>query len=496
MTEELRKCPSCDRLWDRPTCPVHGTANIIVDRPITGAGLLSEGYTISDRYVIQRLIGRGGFGAVFAARHTGTGQEVAIKVLTRDTTDEKALKFFHQEAQVTSGLRHPNTIRVFDFGKDKAGFLYIAMELLEGQSLGQELRKRGAQGKVFSEAEAVEIGIGVTKSLAEAHAAGLIHRDLKPDNIFLHQVEGDGPIVKVLDFGIAKLVDHQHTSIRGTPSYMSPEQVKGETLDGRSDLYALGVILFTLVTGQLPFFNKDLVETLRQQVRQRAPDIRTCAKTRVSDVFAETVNALLSKSPDDRPSDALALRAMLEQCTGAPQTTPLNISETPQFIAPDQDTIPVDTATVSLSAPNKAPAPTGHPSRMLLRILVAGVMIGLLSVSVWILAKRPQAPNAAANAPVPKKTAPPATIQNPPEPPSSITAARPSAPTLEVSKPKAPTSEPPKPAVSKTRKGTKRSSRGTKRRRKKRQPPPPPVPAPPPEPPPPVEKPSVLKRKI
>src|SRR5262245_892227 len=190
-------------------------ATLLIDAPAPSVSALEVGSVIAGRYVIQRVIGKGGYGAVFEARHTGTGQGVAVKTLAPGLeTDETALKRFFQEARVTSGLRHPNTIRVFDFGQDDSGIIYLAMELLTGLTLKQELKRRQKlNAGVYSEKEAIEIGIAITKSLGEAHAAGLVHRDLKPDNVFLHQVEGDDPVVKVLDFGIVKLANSSQINV-------------------------------------------------------------------------------------------------------------------------------------------------------------------------------------------------------------------------------------------------------------------------------------------
>lgn len=314
-----RICPICNVPTEDELCGKHGTKTLLLD-VVASNELPPLGALIGNRYFIERLIGRGGAGAVFAARHTGTGQEVAIKTLTRGIAgDDVALRRFFQEARVTSGLRHPNTIRVFDFGQDETGIVYIAMELLTGTTLRRELNDRQRENRVFTEREACDIGIQVTRSLAEAHAAGLVHRDLKLENIFLHKVAGDDPQIKVLDFGIVKSVDSTLTQGRvgpspGTPSYMSPEQVTRHSVDQRSDLYSLGIVLYTLVTGAPPFRGEDAIQTLYMHVHQPVPDIHARARTPISLEFAAVIHRALEKDPERRPSDALEMRALLEAC--------------------------------------------------------------------------------------------------------------------------------------------------------------------------------------
>jgi serine/threonine-protein kinase len=230
----------------------------------------SPGQVIADRYELRELIGRGGMGCVWRARHRTLRTPVAVKLLTPGTGDEEALLTrFSREAQAAASLRSPNVVQILDHGVD-AGVAYIAMELLEGETLGARLRSV----KKLTPAEATPVLTGVVRAIARAHRVGIIHRDLKPENIFLARDEDGGPgIVKVLDFGIAKLVRHDplaqgasmefavtdraatHSGVMlGTPSYMSPEQARGLTdLDGRTDLWSFAVIAFECLTGRRPF---------------------------------------------------------------------------------------------------------------------------------------------------------------------------------------------------------------------------------------------------
>ena len=284
----------------------------------SGSGL-TRGTVIAERYRIDRVIGRGGFGTVYAGRHLATGQDIAAKVLRRGSNDESnLLQRFLQEAQVTASLTHPNTVRVFDFGQDaQTGVIFLIMELLNGRSVRTELKRRLSAGEVFSQVEAAHIGIAVARSLSEAHAAGLVHRDLKPDNIFLHEIPGDEVAIKVLDFGVAKLRDVALTRVGsphgpGTPAYMSPEQASGQPVDGRSDLYGLGLILYELVCGERAFAGSTPLETLFLQVNEPTPSLSERAGGRLDEGFIAVVDQLTRKAPDQRFADAQALRRSLD----------------------------------------------------------------------------------------------------------------------------------------------------------------------------------------
>ncbi len=223
------------------------------------------GDVVAGRYRITGVLGRGGFGAVYAGQHLGTEQPVAIKMMSASVEDQDAVQRFFREARITAKLTHPNSVRVFDVGRDGDGPLYMVMEMLRGPTLEQLLQGLAERGRPLSEAETIEIAVAVLRSLAEAHAAGLVHRDLKPANIMLHRVPGVADQVKVLDFGCSHTADSNLTTegtVMGTPGYMSPEQCLGEPVDPRSDLYALGVVLFRCVTLRLPFTDQSALTLL------------------------------------------------------------------------------------------------------------------------------------------------------------------------------------------------------------------------------------------
>ncbi len=319
----MRLCPKCGKKSAEARCPDDGTATLVL--AANPDSRLAEGTEVNGRYRIRNMIGQGGFGAVYRATNIATDQDMAIKLLavSLDSDDSDVIQRFFAEAQVTASLKHPNTIRVFDFGQTEGGALYIAMELLSGRPLNEVLKRRAAEGKVLTEDETITIGVQVLRSLAEAHSANLVHRDLKPHNVFLHEVEGDDPVVKVLDFGIAKRLGTNLTGTGkafGTPSYMSPEQAQNQQLDNRSDLYSLGCVLFQCVTGKPPFDGDDPLAVLLAHVTKAPPDLRQMAATPVSEAFVCAIEKALAKEPVDRYGSAIEFRQALEACRGRNRT--------------------------------------------------------------------------------------------------------------------------------------------------------------------------------
>jgi serine/threonine protein kinase len=268
------------------------------------------GKIFDSRYQITGLIGHGGMGVVYKAVHIAMNQVVALKVLSRAMTgDDTQVQRFYQEARASSRLKHPNTIRVFDFGRAEEGHLYIAMEFLDGETLTSVLKREGA----LPARRALNIAKQVAKSLAEAHAQGLVHRDLKPDNVFLTQVYGEEDFVKVLDFGIAKFLesspDHERLTIVGgvigTPTYVSPEQGLGRTLDGRTDLYSLGVILYEMLCGSPPFKAETPIATIMRHIHDEPPPLTQFKPDlKIPPSVRDLVFWLLEKDRTKRPDSA------------------------------------------------------------------------------------------------------------------------------------------------------------------------------------------------
>jgi serine/threonine-protein kinase len=357
-------------------------ATLLFDASRSDASCVKERMLIAGRYQIEGVIGSGGFGTVFRAVHVGTGQKIAVKVLSSGPSDRDtgvALRRFFLEARTTASLQHPNTVRVFDFGQEDSGIVYIAMELLRGRTLRQALEERVASGQVFSEAEATEIGVAVARGLAEAHAAGLVHRDLKPENIFLHELAGGECVTKVLDFGIVKTLGGPQltrtSAVIGTPAYMSPEQARSAPLDGRSDVYSLGVILFQLVSGVPPFTADTPVQLLYKHVSASPPDLASCARTPLSDRFVRTVRRALVKDPDQRFPDIASFRAALADDTSVRAGAP----------APAEVAEAGATFTTATFGGTMNPVLDSKPrSKVAVALIVLGISAALAGAAIWL----------------------------------------------------------------------------------------------------------------
>ncbi len=276
------------------------------------------GTTLPAGYHIMDLIGVGGMGRVYRAEQSVLGRTVAVKIIHPHLlADENSAVRFLTEARAASQLNHPNSISVFDFGRTDDGQPYLVMELLRGRDLGMVAHEEGDMPL----ARTVDVLRQVLAALGEAHELGIVHRDLKPENIILQPKRRGGDLVKVLDFGLAKLkADVPGPSVTspgivcGTPDYMAPEQGRGDNIDGRSDLYAVGVILFQLLTGRLPFEGESPTQVVMMHLTVPAPDPRQAAPRRhIPASIAEVVKCALAKAPDDRFVDAHQFSDALEK---------------------------------------------------------------------------------------------------------------------------------------------------------------------------------------
>ena len=340
---------------------------------------------LGGQFRVLEKVGTGGMGSVYKASQPAMNRMVAIKILHPKLAGRKDLTArFRREARAMSQLTHPNTVKVFMYGElEDDGSLYIVMEMLEGRNLNQTVRKEGP----LSTDRAIPILIQCCGALQEAHELGIVHRDLKPENIFLSKQGGMPDYPKVLDFGLAKVTERQmqpgsviltqEGMVFGTPEFMSPEQAQGKTLDARSDIYSLAVILYEVLTGKLPFTARTPMEYIQKhvtdpiiQLSERVPD-RKFAKG-LDEVLAKA----LQKQPDKRFQSAGEFAEALRPFGGAAaQALPL--------VGPATRSPPAD---VSLGSQH-APAASGGPSAKLLMVvagacLFAGVLIAVLVMKV------------------------------------------------------------------------------------------------------------------
>ena len=281
------------------------------------------------QYVLLRKVGGGGMGVVYEAEHQSLRRPTAIKVLRPEKTAEHNLVRFEREARLTASLCHPNTVSVYDYGRTPGGTFYYAMEYIEGIDLDMLVRHDGPQhpGRV------IQILSQICGSLAEAHAVGLIHQDVKPANVFLCERAGMVDVVKVLDFGLVRrfarsegegegegrtsMVVPQQDFL-GTPHFVAPEALLGAgEVDGRTDLYSLGCVAHYLLTGVTPFVGNTVLEVLGQHLHATAKPFAARAAWPISPELERLVLGCLGKSRVQRPSDAATLYALLQQCPEA-----------------------------------------------------------------------------------------------------------------------------------------------------------------------------------
>jgi len=370
---EAKKCTTCGNTFDSSLshCPNDGQRLVLIDALI--------GQTLDGRYRIESVLGRGGMGVVYRATHIHIDSEFAVKVLSPDlVANQAAIERFRREARAAGRIRHPNAIQVTDFGVTGERIVYLVMEIVDGKSLRELIDKQGA----FDYRRAVNIMHQVCAAVEAAHQSGVIHRDLKPDNIVIKRV-GNTERVKVLDFGIAKLKEKSTSSaagpqqnlteagtIIGTPQYMSPEQCHGRELDPRSDIYSLGIILYEMLSGHPPFTADTSIGVVIKHLNEIPRPLRQIAP-QVPEAIEAVVMRAIEKDPARRQSSAAELGFELEEAVRATEggyktggmTAPL-----PQDDAglppgrPTAGTV-IDTSLSGLLSGSPAPGPPTQPGQ-------------------------------------------------------------------------------------------------------------------------------------
>ena len=431
-------CPQCGREYDvaQKFCPEDGATL----RAPSGTNDL-VGQVIADRYHVISKLGEGGMGQVYLAEHVRMKRKSAVKVMSPGMiNDPDAVSRFNREASNASQINHPHVAAIYDFGETPEGLIYLAMEFVDGVPLSKLIE----QHRALPAPKAAEITRQASEALATAHALGIVHRDLKPDNIMIARNLDGSDCVKVVDFGIAKATrggsDGQKVTrtgfVVGTPEYMSPEQLAGDTVDGRSDIYSLALVAFNMFTGQLPFPSKTSQEAMIMRLTDRP---RTLAEMKDDvpwpDALQAVMDRALSRDANERYSDARQFgRDLVKALEGMPALTaeqlgtqmltaqslakrvsspnaPVDVAKgAPTMAAPAGFGLPKNASgmaptprsapTVSTQAsrapaaatPAAAPRPSGHRTGFLAGI---GVAVVALAGAAYLVAGRDEAPAAA-----------------------------------------------------------------------------------------------------
>ncbi len=312
-TKAVTECSHCRKRYENSVrfCPVDGYAVVPVAVSMLGRTLMGQ-------FQIQSVCGHGATGTVYRATQVGIDREVAVKLLRADLLkDPDVVKRFVREARAGARLNHSNIATVHMVGQTEEGVPFLVMEFVEGEPLSAVL----GVDKPLPLRRIVHIGAQIASALAEAHGQGIVHRDLKPENILLTEKRGESEVVKIVDFGIAKMLAHaapgedaisRMGTVFGTPHYIAPEQAAGQPVDGRADIYSLGCILFQMATGRVPFDGQQGLQVLLRQVRDPVPDPRS-KNPRMSAALAELIRKMLAKDPAARPQTAALVATALRE---------------------------------------------------------------------------------------------------------------------------------------------------------------------------------------
>ncbi len=401
--EDVLVCRRCGQGWQGATegsrCPAgDGAALIALDVHQANPQDPLLGHVVAGRYPVVGVLGSGGFGSVYRAIQEPVGRAVALKIIAADVDDHQLVARFEHEAQAVARLSDPSIVTLHDYGADSDGSLYMVFEFIAGHTLEQVLQ---AEGRLEA-TRAVGVVAQILGGLAEAHGLGLVHRDLKPGNVMLTTSRLGEEKAKILDFGIAKVVgggaDSVHTRegiVLGTPRYMSPEQCRDADLDGRSDLYSLGVMLFEMLAGHPPLDGPTPLDILMAHLESPPTPLPTDVPAPV----AACVMRALSKRPEDRFPDAVAMaRALREALAGQMPGSPAVRVSAPARRAPAAAPVPraapAVTPEASAAAMNALPigrraAASKGPIWAVLGVLLVGA-----GLAAWLLSRPDAAPPA------------------------------------------------------------------------------------------------------
>ncbi len=360
------------------------------------------------RYRLEALIGQGAMGAVYRALHTATEKTYAVKVLTQSTSDPGQFESrFLQEAQIAASIRHPGLVEVFDFGVEW-GFPYYVMEYLEGETVADRIRA----GARLPTQTAIQIVAAAAEAVAVAHDAQVVHRDLKPENLFLARDEDGVETVKVLDFGVSKDLDAVALTMvgaaLGTPAYMSPEHAARRDVDGRSDIYSLGIVLYRLLAGHVPFQSEQYLVVLRAHLSESPARLSGEPGMDVSPELESVLFKALEKRPEDRFSDArefahslrevLEIAAVDDASATLPMMAPFVLEPAERVLRGQRPELPEEDPPSGAESPpsvvvsGELAGSGGRPvSRRLLPWLGAGAVVVAAGVAMWLFVLRPGA---------------------------------------------------------------------------------------------------------
>jgi serine/threonine-protein kinase len=412
----VKVCPVCSSQYadDVRFCPNDGQT-LRAGAPQTDL----VGQVVADRYHVVKKLGEGGMGQVYLAEHVKMGRRSAIKVMNPSMVhDPDAVARFNREASNASRITHPNVCAIYDFGETADGVIYLAMEFIEGESLTALIERDGA----LAVPRATDIFLQVADALQAAHDLGIAHRDLKPDNIMLVRGRDGRDVVKVVDFGIAKAIGGDEAGqkvtktglVVGTPEFMSPEQLSGDKVDGRSDLYSLALVYYQMLTGQLPFKADSAQEIMIKRLTDEpAPLAVTRPDLSFPTGLQQTLDTGLARMPAERyqlvskfAADVAAVTGRARgAATAAPATRPVDTEARTQVLGAGEARAAAVAATRTSAAARHAPPRKRSPVPL---IIGAVVVLGGAGAGVMLLkggGTGPVAPDSATiatgNPPVP-----------------------------------------------------------------------------------------------